>query len=153
MSAVTGAVIGLAGAGVSAVQAIQQNKLAKAAKKPQDEAAKRLRGYIEANVLKGLSAPTSGTNMAMDQINQQAADSVNALKGAGAQGVIGGVAGLSKSVRDANLDVAAQLDESIYRRDLAVAQEQSRINKDALDRQASLDIRTGKGVVRLVYGR
>lgn len=140
MSAVTGAVIGLAGAGASAIQAVQQNKLAKAAKKAQDEAAARLRSLTETNALKGVGVPTKGAEMAMDQVNQQAADAVSALQGTGAAGVIGGVAGLSKSVRDASLDVAAQLDESIYRRDLAVAQEQSRINKDALARQEGLDM-------------
>ena len=140
MSAVTGAVIGLAGAGASAIQAVQQNKLAKAAKKAQDEAAARLRSLTETNALKGVGVPTKGAEMAMDQVNQQAADAVSALQGTGAAGVIGGVAGLSKSVRDANLDVSANLDESIYRRDLAVAQEQSRINKDALARQEGLDM-------------
>ena len=139
MGAITGAVIGLAGAGMSAYQAVQQNKLAKAAKKSQEEAASRLRNQKEVNVLKSLQAPTSGTNMAMDLINQQAADYAESLKGVGASGAIAGAATLNKSVRDASLDVAARLDESIYNRDLAVAQEQSRINRDEISRNYELD--------------
>jgi hypothetical protein len=81
-----------------------------------------------------------GTKLAMENIQQQTTDQLNALQGVGAEGVIAGVTGLSKNARDAQLDVAANLDEAQYRRDQAVAAEQSRINKDELARNSGIDL-------------
>lgn len=135
-----GAVVGLVGSGLSAAQAVQQNKLQKAADKAVKEAAARLRAYKEMNVLKGLQVPQMGTKLAMENIQQQTTDQLNALQGVGAEGVIAGVTGLSKNTRDSQLEVAAQLDEAQYRRDIAVAEEQSRINQDELARNSRIDM-------------
>jgi hypothetical protein len=145
-----GAVIGLVGAGLSAAQAVQQNKLQKAADKAAKEAAARLRSYKEMNALKGLQVPQMGTKLAMENIQQQTTDQLNALQGVGAEGVIAGVTGLSKNARDAQLDVAANLDEAQYRRDQAVAAEQSRINKDELARNSGIDLMELQGAQQAV---
>src|SRR6187402_875482 len=115
MGAATAAVSAL-GVGASAVQAIQQNKLKKQAQEAAKQAAQNLKSIREQNPMAGVQVPTMGNKLAMENINQQAADSLAALQGTGAEGVIAGVTGLGQNVRNAQLDVAANQQESQYNR-------------------------------------
>jgi hypothetical protein len=72
--------------------------------------------------------------MAMEQISQQGADTLAALQGAGAEGVIGGVTALNQGLRGAELDVAANLDQMRYQRDMTQAEAQAGINARAAER-------------------
>lgn len=137
MGAVT-AVVAAAGVGLGVAQAVKQNKLQKQAKEQASAAANRLRGVKEANPFSGVQVPTVGNKIAMEQINQTSADAISALQGAGAEGVIGGVGDVNRSVQNAQLDVAAQQNNSQYQRDVNQAQAQAGIN----ERQAQRDYYT-----------
>lgn len=141
MAAVTSAVIAGLGAGASVYSAVQQNKLQKEAQKNAQAARNSINNIREQNPFAAVQVPTMGSEMALDEINQQASDSLQALRESGAAGVIGGSTNLNKSVRDANLDVAADLNDSKYRRDAMEAQAQSGINA----RKADRDLQIGLG--------
>lgn len=127
MGAVT-AVVAAAGIGLGVAQAVKQDKLKKQAKEEAAAAANRLRGIKEDNPFSGVQVPTVGNKMAMEQINQTSADSIAALQGAGAEGVLGGVGDVNRAVQGAQLDVAASQDQQKYQRDMAVATGQADIN-------------------------
>lgn len=135
MAAVTSAVIGGLSAGASLVQYAQQQKLSKQGRVARDQAVERLKKIQEANPFAAVQVPTMGSRMAMDAINQQGADSLAALQGAGAEGVIGGLGALNQGLRGASLDVAANLDQMKYQRDVNQAEAQLGIGARQADRE------------------
>ena len=139
MAAITSAVIGGLSAGASLVQYAQQQKLSKEASKAREQALNRLKAIQEQNPFAAVQTPTLGSKMAMEQISQQGADTLAALQGAGAEGVIGGVTALNQGLRGAELDVAANLDQMRYQRDMTQAEAQSGINA----RDAERDFKIG----------
>lgn len=139
MAAITSAVIGGLSAGASLVQYAQQQKLSKEASKAREQALNRLKAIQEQNPFAAVQTPTLGSKMAMEQISQQGADTLAALQGAGAEGVIGGVTALNQGLRGAELDVAANLDQMMYQRDMNQAEAQSGINA----RDAERDFKIG----------
>lgn len=134
MAAITSAVIGGLSAGASLVQYAQQQKLSKQASKAREQALNRLKAIQEQNPFAAVQTPTLGSKMAMEQISQQGADTLSALQGAGAEGVIGGVTALNQGLRGAELDVAANLDQMRYQRDMTQAEAQAGINARAAER-------------------
>lgn len=134
MAAITSAVIGGLSAGASLVQYAQQQKLSKEASKAREQALNRLKAIQEQNPFAAVQTPTLGSKMAMEQISQQGADTLAALQGAGAEGVIGGVTALNQGLRGAELDVAANLDQMRYQRDMTQAEAQSGINARGAER-------------------
>jgi len=139
MATVTSAVIAGLGAGASAITAINQNKLQKQAQNAAKQAAQNLKSIREQNPYTGVQVPTMANKQAMDNINQNAADSLAALQGVGAEGVIAGVTGLNQNVRNAQLDIAANQEALQFQRDAAEADAQSGINQ----RKAQRDYYTG----------
>lgn len=139
MAAITSAVIGGLSAGASLVQYAQQQKLSKEASKAREQALNRLKAIQEQNPFAAVQTPTLGSKMAMEQISQQGADTLAALQGAGAEGVIGGVTALNQGLRVAELDVAANLDQMRYQRDMTQAEAQAGINA----RDAERDFKIG----------
>lgn len=139
MGGITSAVIGGLSAGASLVQYGQQQKLSKQAAKAREQAVNRLKAIQEQNPFAAVQTPTLGSKMAMEQISQQGADTLAALQGAGAEGVIGGVTALNQGLRGAELDVAANLDQMMYQRDMNQAEAQSGINA----RDAERDFKIG----------
>lgn len=144
MGAVT-AVVAAAGIGLGVAQAVKQDKLQKQAKKDAAAAANRLRGINESNPFSGVQVPTVGNKMAMEQINQTSADSIAALQGAGAEGVIGGVGDVNRAVQGAQLDVAANQDQQKYQRDLAEAGGQANINARKSERDYYTEMNSLQG--------
>lgn len=134
MAAITSAVIGGLSAGASLVQYSQQQKLSKEAAKAREAALNRLKAIQEQNPFAAVQTPTLGSKLAMEQISQQGADTLAALQGAGAEGVIGGVTALNQGLRGAELDVAANLDQMRYQRDMTQAEAQAGINSRAAER-------------------
>lgn len=144
MGAVT-AVVAAAGIGLGVAQAVKQDKLQKQAKKDAAAAANRLRGINESNPFSGVQVPTVGNKMAMEQINQTSADSISALQGAGAEGVIGGVGDVNRAVQGAQLDVAANQGQQKYQRDLAEAGGQANINARKSERDYYTEMNSLQG--------
>jgi hypothetical protein len=134
MATFTSAAIAGLGAAANIGSAIKQNKLQKQAGEAAKIAAQNMKDVKEQNPFASVQVPTIASKQAMDSINQQSSDTLSALQGAGAEGVIAGATGLSQNVRNAQLDVAAQQNEDEFQRDAMEANAQSGINQRKAER-------------------
>jgi hypothetical protein len=139
--------ISLAMAGINASIAAYQGYKASQAEKDAKVAAEqfgaRQRAISETDMMAGLKVPQLGTELAMQQLGQQYATGIDALKNSGAAGVLGGVTDLAGVYADADLKAAAELDALEARRNEIVANnqqgiEQRRINREDANIQAQL---------------
>jgi hypothetical protein len=128
MAAVTGTLVALGGLGISAAQAIGQNKSMKKAEAASLKASQDLKAINEQNAFKQLQVPTLGTQLAQQSQAQRESQAVNMLQGAGAEGVIGGAGQLALAGEKGDLDIAANLDQMKFERDAMQAQAQQGIN-------------------------
>lgn len=135
MAAVTGTMIALGGLGISVAQAIKQNKAMKEADSVSQKASKYIKGITEQNAFKQTQVATLGTQLAQQSQAQTEAQTINMLKGAGAEGVIGGTVQLVNANNQAGLQMAAQLDQAKYERDAMQAQAQQGINSRKQERE------------------
>ena len=138
MAAVTGTIVALGGLGVSAVQAIVQNKAMKKAEAASQQATKELKGITEQNAFKQLQVPTLGTQLAQESQAQRESQAMNMLQGAGAEGVIGGIGQLAVSGEQGDLQNAARLDDLKFERDAMQAQAQQGINQRKQQRELEI---------------
>jgi hypothetical protein len=141
MAAVTGTLVALGGLGVSAAQAIGQNKSMKKAQAASDLASKELKAINEQNAFKQMQVPTLGTQLAQQSQAQRESQAINMLQGSGAEGVIGGVGQLAMAGEQGDLQNAARLDELKFERDSMQAQAQQGINS----RKQQRDYEIGMG--------
>lgn len=128
MAAVTGTIVALGGLGVSAAQAIGQNKAMKKAEAASLKASQELKAINEQNAFKQLQVPTLGTQLAQQSQAQRESQAINMLQGAGAEGVIGGVGQLAMAGNQSDLQQAANLEQMQFERDAMQAQAQQGIN-------------------------
>lgn len=138
MAAVTGTIVALGGLGVSAAQAIGQNKAMKKAEAASLKASQELKSISEQNAFKQLQVPTLGTQLAQQSQAQREAQAVNMLQGAGAEGVIGGVGQLAIAGEQSDLQNAARLDELKFERDALQSQAQQGINQRKQQRELEI---------------
>lgn len=138
MAAVTGTIVALGGLGVSAAQAIGQNKAMKKAEAASLKASQDLKSISEQNAFKQLQVPTLGTQLAQQSQAQREAQAVNMLQGAGAEGVIGGVGQLAIAGEQSDLQNAARLDELKFERDALQSQAQQGINQRKQQRELEI---------------
>ena len=117
----------LVSAGVSAVQAYNANADQKRAQMDAQRLGAQLRAIKEADKVSGLQVPTLGAELARQSIGQQMAMTVNALTGAGAAGVLGGIPGAQAMGANAALEIAADLQRQQAARDQFVASAQQGI--------------------------
>ena len=117
----------LVSAGVSAVQAYNANADQKQAQRDAQRLGAQLRATQEADKVSGLQVPTLGAELARQSLGQQMAMTVNALTGAGAAGVLGGIPGASAMGANAALEIAADLQRQQAARDQFVAAAQQDI--------------------------
>jgi hypothetical protein len=117
----------LVSAGVSAVQAYNANADQKRAQQDAQRLGAQLRAIQEADKVSGLQVPTLGAELARQSLGQQMAMTVNALTGAGAAGVLGGIPGASAMGANAALEIAADLQRQQAARDQFVASAQQSI--------------------------
>ena len=117
----------LVSAGVSAVQAYDSYADQKEAQKAAQRLGAQLRATQEADKVSGLQVPTLGAELARQSLGQQMAMTVNALTGAGAAGVLGGIPGASAMGANAALEIAADLQRQQASRDQFVAAAQQGI--------------------------
>ena len=117
MAAVTGAVIAVAGLGMSAAQAIKANKDMKTADNAAKAAKNELSKISETNAFKQVQVPTLGFNLAQQSQAQRSASALSAVQSAGAEGVIGGVGQIMQAGNEQDLQLAAQADEAKFKRD------------------------------------
>lgn len=138
MAAVTSTVVALAGVGLSAAKYAKANKEAKSAQNAAKAAAQELSGISESNAFNELAVPRMGFDLASQGIDRQAQAALSAVQGAGAEGVIGGVANIGANVNQSELELAAQANEAEYNRDALRAEAQQGINVRKAERQESL---------------
>ena len=135
MPAATSLIIAGASAATSAGQAIAANKRRKEAEFSAKDAAAKLRGISETDYSAGLQVPTMGYDLAQEGVQQQVATGVEALQGAGAAGVIGGLPTLTQQSNQANLELGADLQQQEYNRDLMRAQTRQGIDQRRVGRE------------------
>jgi hypothetical protein len=92
-----------------------------------------------ANELSTVNVPMEGVNLAQQNIQAQQADTLRALQSAGSEALLGGIPGLMQQGRVQNLELSKQTAQQKYERDMAVAQNQQRIEEDSRNRQAELE--------------
>jgi hypothetical protein len=141
MPAATSIIAG-ASAAASGATAIAANKRTKEADLSAKNAAAKLRGISETDYSAGLQVPTMGYDLAQEGVQQQVATGVQALQGAGAAGVIGGLPTLTQQSNQANLELGADLQQQEYSRDLMRAQNRQNIDQRRVDRE--FDIAAGE---------
>lgn len=134
MPAVT-SIIAAAGAAASAGQAIAANQRRKKDEAAAKEAASRLSGLKETDYSAGLQVPTMGYDLAQQGIQQQEASGIQALKESGAAGVIGGIPSMNQATNEAQLQLAADLNQAEYNRDLYRSQNRQGIEGRKMERQ------------------
>jgi hypothetical protein len=122
MAAVTGAVIAVAGLGMSAAQAIKANKDMKTAANAAQAAKNELSKISETNAFKQVQVPTLGFNLAQQSQAQRTASALSAVQSAGAEGVIGGVGQIIQAGNEQDLQLAAMAQEAKFKRDAMQAE-------------------------------
>ena len=131
-------ITGFLGAGANTLQAIQSQKQMKIAAQARAQAIEQLKGIKEFNPYKAVQVPTLGFNLAQQSKAQAMQQGVNALKGAGAAGVIGGASNLVQAGFQQDLNLASGLGELEYQRNRDEAEAQQAINKNEADRKFEL---------------
>ncbi len=129
---ITGA-IKFAGAGMSAYQAIQEERRIKEATAKSNAALQSYKNIQEQNALASLQAPDI-SSLKFDRDQRNIYEGVNALSQT-TENAIGGVANLVQAGQEANLQTAMQQGDVNFQRDAMKAQEQARIGQDAARRQ------------------
>jgi len=135
MAAVTGAVIAVAGLGMSAAQAIKSSKDMKTAANAAQAAKNDLAKISETNAFKQVQVPTLGLNLAQQSQAQRSASALSAVQSAGAEGVIGGVGQIVQAGNEQDLQLAAQADEAKFKRDAMQADAEMGISARKQERQ------------------
>lgn len=127
--------------GATALQAIQglaaQQKGEKAAETYAMNIARLNQPVV--NQLKAVQVPQEGINLAQQNIQAQQADLLRGAQSGGAAEVLGMVPGIVQQSRIQNKELSAQTADKIYERDMAVAQNEQRIQEDAINKQLSLE--------------
>lgn len=124
----------IAGLGMSAIQAIQENRRMAEAKASTNAALNAAQQDTEQNAFAATRAADVSTNQ-KQKIDQNMSRTVDTLAQTGAEGAIGGTANALQAANDANLQATQAQGQANYERDLMVAGEQSRINSDAIKRR------------------
>jgi hypothetical protein len=128
-----------AGTAYQAVQAMSQKAEAdKAANQAALNATKI--GQGQTNQLASLKVPTLGTEIAQQNIQARQQADIQALKEGGAATVLGGLTARENQARAQDLQLASQVDEMAYNRDLAVKQQDQAIEDAKLNRQYQLEM-------------
>ena len=114
----------------------------KIASKASEQASKDLKAINkEQNAFKNVQVPTLGFDLAQQTAAARDASALNAIQGAGAAGVIGGVTQLAQAGIEQDLKLAAAGQNAQYERDLQQANAQQGINQ----RQTEMDFKIAMG--------
>jgi hypothetical protein len=124
----------LAKAGMAAYQAIDGYTQKQKAEKEAKRAAMQLRQSREEEIV-GPQIDTLGTELALQSIGQQTATALEKFQSAGAAGILGGIPGLVNASSDRALDIAADLNDRIFNRDVYEQSVNMEIRKRNMERQ------------------
>lgn len=135
----------IAGLGMSAIQAIQENRRMAEAKASTNAALNAAQNLTEQNAFEATRA-ADVSSYQEGKIAQNLTQGVDTLAQTGAEGAIGGVTNAVQAANDANLQATQAQGQANYERDLMVAGERNRINSDAIKRQFDIyGFKAGQG--------
>lgn len=140
MGVATAITLGLAAAstGVSIYQGIQGAKAESKANEAAATAAQDAKRLAELDKFASLNVPTLGLDLATQNMQAWQQSQIQALRDAGAAGVLGGVTAVGRQAQEQNLQLAAEADKMQYQRDLAQAQNAQQVESNRIARQAGL---------------
>jgi len=124
MAAITSAIVAGAGLALNAYQTYQGVQQSEAAAKSAADIGAQQKMLAEQNRVAGVQVPQLGYQLAQQSGAQRTANQVQALQGAGAAAVLGGLPGVGQQGTAQDLQLAAQLDQAKYERDTFVAQQE-----------------------------
>jgi hypothetical protein len=124
MAAITSALVAGAGLALNAYQTYQGVQQSEAAAKSASDIGAQQKMLAEQNRVAGVQVPQLGYQLAQQSGAQRTANQVQALQGAGAAAVLGGLPGVGQQGTNQDLQLAAQLDQAKYERDTFVAQQE-----------------------------
>jgi len=119
--------LGIAKMGASAIQMIQQNAAQKAATIEAARVGKSIADRKFINKFAALQAPTTGSELKMEDIQRREKAILEAAKETGARGVIGTVPRITQETQNQQAQVAARLDDLQLRLDNKFLTEEQRI--------------------------
>lgn len=119
--------LGIAKMGASAIQMIQQNAAQKAATIEAAKVGKSIADRKFINKFAALQAPTTGSELKMEDIQRREKAILEAAKETGARGVIGTVPRITQETQNQQAQVAARLDDLQLRLDNKFLTEEQRI--------------------------
>jgi hypothetical protein len=141
MAAVTTAVSiagGAAGLGMNIADAIKAQKAKGQAQKAAAQAAANLKGIKEQDAYGSVQVPTLGYELAQQTTDRAAKGAIEASKGAGSEGVIGGIGNILAQTNEQALNIASQFGETKLQRDLYQAQNKSEIEQRRAQREQDI---------------
>lgn len=139
MDPATMAVMYLAVQGGQAIyRGIKGQSQADEAKKEADRAVARLKSIEERDVTSALQVPQLGSELARQELGQQVATQVEALRSSGAAGVLGGLPSLQGASTDAILKISANLQQLEYERNKIQQQQDIDRERRRVDREAGI---------------
>jgi hypothetical protein len=124
MAGITSTLVAGAGIVLNAYQTYQGVQQEEAAAKSAADIGAQQKMLAEQNRVAGVQVPQLGYQLAQQSGAQRTANQVQALQGAGAAAVLGGLPGVGQQGTAQDLQLAAQLDQAKYERDTFVAQQE-----------------------------
>jgi hypothetical protein len=124
MAGITSTLVAGAGLALNAYQTYQGVQQEEAAAKSAADIGAQQKMLAEQNRVAGVQVPQLGYQLAQQSGAQRTANQVEALQGAGAAALLGGLPGVGQQGTAQDLQLAAQLDQAKYERDTFVAQQE-----------------------------
>jgi len=135
MAALTSTLVAGAGLALNAYQTYEGVQQEKAAAKSAADIGAQQKMLAEQNRVAGVQVPQLGYQLAQQSGAQRTANQVQALQGAGAAAVLGGLPGVGQQGTNQDLQLAAQLDQAKYERDTFVAQQEQAMQARKVSQQ------------------
>jgi len=129
---------GVAGLGLNVAQAIKAQKAREQAQKAAAQAAAKLTGIKELDAFGSVQVPTLGYELAQQTTDRAAKGAIEASKGAGSEGVIGGIGNILAQTNEQALNIASQFGETKLQRDLYQAQNKAEIEQRKAQREETM---------------
>jgi hypothetical protein len=129
--------ISLAGAGMSAIQALQSNKAIKDANNESKSILQQARNRKEQNAFSSVQV-NDPSALAFGQNQSAIQEGIRATQGMGQEGV-GQVSNIVQAGLRSNIEAASELGKNIYERDVMKAEAQQGVNEREIERDFLLD--------------
>ena len=130
MAAVTSAVLGVAGVGMSVAESISAKKRQREAERAADTALSNARRELSTNRIEGIQVPIESYTQAMREVTAQQMQAVEGLRESGQRAIASGIGRVNAVSGDQVEQQRLEMDRAVSQRDLMIAKEDARIDKD-----------------------